>query len=76
MRVVLAFAVVLAAKQARAEYEAPPECPSEEEFRRAAGGAADRVDVRIAREEQEYVGRIQPKDAARREIRAGTCGEV
>lgn len=75
----LIAALLARAAAARADYDAPDGCPTEEEWIRDAtppGGAAPRADVRIARDGDEHVGTLRVGDDPPREVRAPTCATV
>jgi hypothetical protein len=65
---------------ARADYVAPAGCPAEDAWRQDAmtpdGREPSGMDVRIAREGDEYIGRLTTSDGAPREVRAPDCQSV
>ena len=65
---------------ARADYVAPAGCPAEDAWRKDAmtpdGREPSGMDVRIARDGDEYVGRLTTSDGAPREVRGPDCQSV
>jgi hypothetical protein len=67
-------------KLARADYVAPAGCPAEDVWRRDAmtpdGREPSGMDVRIARDGDEYTGSLTTSDGAPREVRGPDCQSV